>query len=98
MNNLAFKYNRLLIIVVAFAPFVSWFTVSYLDMDFERIIQLLSFLGIFLLVVLKEESQSIKFPKYLLFYLLFIFYNFDSEFLKLDRTFEINSKYILNLS
>ena len=63
-------------------------------MDFERIIQLLSFLGIFLLVVLKEESQSIKFPKYLLFYFLFILYDFYSEFLKLDRTFEI--KYLFS--
>lgn len=65
-------------------------------MDFNRIVQLFSYLGIFLLLIFKKDTQSIKFPKYLLFYLLFIFYVFFSEFFKLDRTFEI--KYLFSNS
>ena len=57
-------------------------------MDFLRIAQLFSFLGVFLIVFLKRKEDHLKFPKYLFFYLLFIFYDFFSTTYLLDRKFE----------
>ena len=35
MNNIAQKYNSILIFLFAFAPFMAFFTVKYLNMDFK---------------------------------------------------------------
>ncbi len=51
--------------------------------------QLLSYVGVILLLLFRNKSNPIKFPKYLLFYLLFIAYVFYSAFYQLDRDFKI---------
>ncbi len=89
LDNLAYRYNRIVIAIVALSPFLAWVTLRFWGMDIKRFIQLLSFLGIFLLLIFKKKSQPFIFPRYLLFYLLFIFYVFFSEFIKLGRPFEI---------
>ncbi len=89
MNNIVYKYNHFLINVIVFAPFVAFFTITYLNMDFGRIMQAFSYLGVLLLLFLRRREYSIKFPKYLLFYLLFILYIFYSTFIRLDRDFKV---------
>ncbi len=55
---------------------------------------LLSYIGVILLFIFKKRSHPIIFPKYLLFYLLFVIFIFYSTFIRLDRTFEI--KYLFS--
>lgn len=89
MNNLAFKYNRFLITVFTFAPFAAYFTLTFLDMDFLRIMQLLTYIGVVLLIIFKKKGRVLKIPGYLIFYLLFIFYDFFSTFYLLNREFKL---------
>lgn len=51
--------------------------------------QLLSYIGVFLLLILRDNRNPIKFPKYLLFYLLFILYVFYSDLYRLNREFKV---------
>ncbi len=83
------KFNRYLILIFTVAPFVAYITVTYLDVSFNRIMQLLSYIGVVLILIFKDKNSKIKFPKYLLFYLLFIIYVFFSTFVLLDREFKI---------
>ena len=69
---------------------MAWLTVNYLDMDFLRIIQLLSYLGIFLILIFKREQRKIIFPGYLVFYFLFILYDFFSTIVLLGNTFQVD--------
>ena len=89
MNFSINKYNLFLISIFIFAPFAAWFSENYLEMSFTRIMQLLSFVGVLLLIVFRNDKNPIKFPKYLLFYFLFIIYVFYSDLYRLDREFEI---------
>jgi len=58
-------------------------------MDFGRIIQLFSYFGVFLLLIFRNDKNPIKFPKYLLFYLLFTVYVFYSDLYRLNREFKV---------
>ncbi len=89
MNSIAQKYNRILILIFAVAPFVAFFTVKFLNMDFNRMMQLMSYIGVFLLLILRNNKTPIKFPKYLFFYLLFIVYVFYSDLYRLNREFKV---------
>lgn len=89
MNNLSNKFNRFLIIVFTIAPFVAFITETYLDMSFIRIMQTLTFLGVFLTIIFKKKGFPLIFPTYLLFYLFFIIYIFYSTFILLDREFKV---------
>lgn len=90
MDNLAYKFNRFIISIIAVGPFVAYFMYIYLDaMDFFKVIQLFSFIGVFLLLIFRDRSKPLIFPKYLLFYLLFIFYDFYSTIEILGRDFKI---------
>lgn len=94
MYNLAYKYNRFLISIWVFAPFVAYFTLTFLKMDYLRIMQLMSYIGVILLFIFKSRGKVIKIPNYLIFYLLFILYDFFSTFYLLDREFKI--KYLFS--
>ncbi len=50
--------------------------------------QLLSYIGVILLFIFKTKGTKIKIPNYLIFYLLFIFYEFYSTFELLGRDFK----------
>ncbi len=76
------------------APFLAYITYDFLDIDFKRIMQLLSYVGVFLILIFKTKNKPVIFPRYLLFYLLFILYIFFSTFLLLDREFDI--KYLFS--
>ncbi len=89
MDNIAHKYNRVLIAILVFSPFLAYFSLSMFGKDFKMFLQMLSYLGVFLMLVVRERNQPIKFPRYLVFYLLFIFYVFYSAFFKLDREFKL---------
>jgi len=89
LNNIAQKYNRYLLLGFVFAPFIAYFTLKFLNMNFNRIMQVFSYLGVFLLLIYRSNSSTIKFPRYLVFYLLFIFYIFFSDFYLLNRGFKI---------
>ena len=92
MDNLAHKYNRLLLLLFVIAPICGFITLKFLNMDFFTIMQIFSFFGIALLLVYRNDSNPIVFPRYLLFYLLFIVYVYYSTFFQLDRDFKL--KYI----
>ncbi len=89
MDNIASKYNRFLISIFAVAPFVAYLTIVYFNMSFNRIMQVLSFVGVFLILIINQKIQEIRFPKYLVFYLMFIIYVFYSDLYRLNRSFEI---------
>ncbi len=89
MNTFVQKYNRFLILVFSVAPFVAFFTVKFLNIDFNRIMQLMSFVGVFLVFVFRDRNKKIRFPKYLLFYLFFVFYVFYSNLIQLNREFKL---------
>lgn len=75
------------------APFVAYFLLNFLNRDFLTTIQLFSYLGVILILIHGSKKKPIKFPKYLLFYLLFVLYIFFSTFYLLDRDFKI--KYLI---
>lgn len=87
--NLATKYNRIVILLFTVAPFVGYLTYNVLDMDFSRVMQLLSYIGVLLLLLFRTGKNPIRFPKYILFYLLFVLYTFFSEIVLLDREFKL---------
>lgn len=89
MNNIAQKYNRYLVFGFVFAPFVAFFTVKFLNMGFNRTMQAISYIGVFLLLIFRDKRSPIKFPKYLLLYLLFIIYVFYSDLYRLHREFKL---------
>lgn len=88
MQSLSDKYNRNLLILIILAPFLGWLTYNVLDVDVLRLMQLLSYVGVALTVISKRTYTDIKFPSYLLFYLLFIVYDFFSTIYLLDRDFQ----------
>lgn len=90
MDNLAYKFNRNLIILVATLPFLSFLIWHGLGITSVRVIQILSYLGIILLFIFSNRTKRIIIPKYLIFYLLFILYVFYSTFIQLNRDFKIN--------
>lgn len=87
LDNLAYKFNRFIITIFAIAPFVAYLVLELFDIDFSTIMQLLSYIGVLLLLVFRNNKNPIKFPKYLFFYLLFTFYVFYSDLIRLDREF-----------
>ena len=96
MNNIAYKYNRFLIYIIAVAPFAAFFSVSILHLEFSLIMQFLSYIGVILLLVFGKESNPLKFPNYLIFYLLFTIFIFYSTFFILERDFKF--KYLFTNS
>jgi len=93
LDNIAFKYSRFIILLIAIGPFVAYVTYDFFDIDFNRIMQLLSYIGVFLMIFIKDKNK-IVFPKYLIFYLLFILYVYYSAFIQLDREFDV--KYLFS--
>lgn len=85
-----YKFNRTIIGLVSIGPFIAYFFYVYLSaMDFFKVIQLLCFVGAFLIFLYRSDKNKIVFPAYLLFYLFFIFYEFYSAFIQLDREFKL---------
>jgi len=75
---------------VAIGPFVAYILYVYVNnMDFFKTIQLLCYVGAVLLILYRNASRPLIFPKYLLFYLLFICYDFYSTLGLLDREFKL---------
>ncbi len=92
-NSLATKYNKYIIFAFVIAPFIGFITYTYLDMDLNKILQFLSFIGVFLLFIFKPPNTKIRFPKYIIFYILFTAFTFFSAFVLLDREFKISYLY-----
>lgn len=90
MNNIAQKYNRILILLFSVAPFVAFFARSYLNMSFNKMMQVFSYLGVFLLLLFKKKLVPLRFPNYLIFYFLFILYVFYSDLFLLNREFKVS--------
>ena len=85
-----YKFNRAIIGLVALGPFIAYFLYVYLSaMDFFKVIQLLCYVGAFLIILYRSDKNKIVFPPYLLFYLFFICYEFYSAFIQLDREFKL---------
>lgn len=76
--------------LIVFMPLISFIFKGYLNVDFRRMLQLLSFVGVILVIINRPFNDSIKFPRYLLFFLLFTLYTFYSTFILLDREFKID--------
>lgn len=93
LNNVAIKYNRFLFGFITLAPIIAYITYTFLHAEYEFILRLLSFVGVFLILIFRRESNPIVFPSYLLFYLLFVLYIYYSTFFYLDRDFKI--KYLV---
>ena len=58
-------------------------------MDFNKALQFLSFIGIILLLIFRSKDNPINFPRYVLFYLLFVLYDLFGNYVLLDREFKI---------
>lgn len=74
---------------MAISPFLAYFTMKFLKIDFRTTMQLLSYIGVFLIILFSNRNNPVKFPKYLIFYLLFILYVFYSDLIALDREFKV---------
>lgn len=90
MNRLTYKYNHILVGAFVIAPFLAFFIEKFLNIDFNRTMQGMTYIGVLLMFLLKNKGENIIFPRYLFFYLLFIFYIFFSTFILLDREFNVN--------
>jgi len=88
-DNSTYKFNRYLLLLFACAPFVAYVMLGILNIDFVTVMQLLSYIGVISLFVFKPKNVTLKFPKYILFYLLFVLYVFHSAFIQLDRDFKV---------
>jgi O-antigen ligase len=88
VNSLPYKFNRFLLTLIAAAPIVGYFLYTFLSIDFFKIMQFLSYIGIILLLVFRSNSIPIKFPRYLLFYFIFVLYVYYSTFVQLGRDFK----------
>ncbi len=75
------------------SPFFGYITLGILKMDFNSTMILLSYIGVFLILFQGSKSNPIRFPRYLLFYLLFILYTYYSAFYQLDRDFKMSYLY-----
>lgn len=73
---------------------MGYFTITFLNAEFYFIMQVLAYIGFLLLLVFRNKSHPLIFPKYLVFYLLFILYTYYSAFFQLERDFKF--KYILS--
>ena len=88
-NSIPNKYNRLLILILMFSPLIGYITLGIFHKDFETTLTIFSYIGIFLILFYGNKKNPIKFPMYLWFYLLFIFYVYFSTFFMLDRDFKM---------
>lgn len=79
---------------MAIAPFVAYILFIGANMDFYRTFQLFTFFGVSLILMYASKKNTIRFPKYLFFYLLFVLYVYYSAFFQLDRKFEL--KYLFS--
>lgn len=76
------------------SPFIAYVSYEFMKIDFKTSFTVLTYLGTMLIILFSNKNNPIKFPKYLFFYLLFIFYVYYSEFFFLDRDF--NFKYLVS--
>ena len=90
MDNLQSKYNRYLILVLALGPISGFLVVRFLKLDFYSLMQMFSFIGVIFILLFRKNNQKVIFPRYLLFYLLFILYVFYSDLIMLNRPFKAN--------
>lgn len=79
---------------MAIAPIAGYLSYVTVRMDLFTNMQLLSYVGVILILLFRNKTQPIRFPRYLLFYLFFIAYIFYSTFYQLDRDFKI--KYLFS--
>ncbi len=89
LNSFAIKYNRLILTMLAIAPFAAFIFFSATGSEYMFLIQLMSYVGVVLLLIFRINYNPIIFPRYLFFYLLFVLYVFYSTFVLLDREFKM---------
>lgn len=77
---------------MALSPLLSIFFDSILKLEWDFLLNSLTYFGVFLYFFFKEGQSPIRFPKYLIFYLLFSLYLYFSAFILYDKNFEF--KYI----
>ena len=93
MNNyysISNKYNRILVLVLMLSPFVAYVTFGILNLDFNRVFIVFTYLGVALVLFFGNKKNPIKIPTYLWFYLLFVLYDYYSTFFILDREFKMS--------
>lgn len=84
----------MLIFVLVLGPFTAYFSYTFMKMDFFTVMQLFSYIGVALLLIFRNSINPIRFPRYLLFYLLFVVYIFYADLYRLDREFKV--KYLFD--
>ncbi|MCK0131215.1 O-antigen ligase family protein [Flavobacteriaceae bacterium F08102] len=89
MGKNQITFNVILIKVLVFGPIVAFITYFGAGMDFQSILQLFSYIGVALVLLYRKPNRPVKFPTYLLFYLLFIIYVFYSDLYRLQREFKV---------
>ena len=72
------------------APLAAFVSYEIIRLDFKTTIQLFSYIGVFLILLFRREDNPVIFPRYLLFYLLFVIYVFYSDLLRLERAFKVD--------
>jgi len=90
LDNISHKYNRYLIYAWSVAPLAAYVSYEIIRLDFKTIIQLFSYIGVFLVLLFRRNDNPIIFPRYLLFYLFFVLYVFYSDLIRLERVFKID--------
>lgn len=88
-NSIPNKYNRFILLILMVSPFIGYVLSVSVDVDFNKFFTLLTFIGVILILFFSSKNNPIKFPKYLFFYGLFIFYVYYSTFFQLDKKFKI---------
>ncbi|MBJ2172618.1 O-antigen ligase family protein [Aureibaculum sp. A20] len=83
------KFNRFIILLITLAPFVAYVLLGLLKTDYGKNITVLMYLGVILIFFYAKKGTPVKFPKYVIFYLLFTLYTYISEFYLLDREFKL---------
>ena len=91
-DNLGYKYNRFILLLIAISPFLSIFSEVILNIEWNYVMIVLSFIGVAFIFIFKDDYVLIRLPRYLIFYFLFSLYLYYSAFIQLDGKFQL--KYI----
>lgn len=70
-------------------PLIAFVFVGILNLDYLFTFTAITYIGVILVLFYSSKNNPIKFPKYLLFLLLFLLYQYYSTFYILDREFKM---------
>lgn len=70
------------------SPFIAFVLITSVGIDFIKFFTALTYIGVILVLFFANKENSIKFPNYLKFYLLFVLYVYYSAFFQLEGKFK----------